>query len=159
MAILYHNVAICSYSFITWSYLPPISSSCCHAAIFPTVVWLYYPSSVPSSHHEGGHFIALSLKPPLSLLFYLKSHANYIPARVAYYSFFTSHVEDCQCTRDGWSRSAFEAHLSQSISPACRSNGFAHPFQLFHSLFSSSNVHRWALNQVKTLNRCRFNLI
>ena len=72
MAILCHNVAICSYSFIMWSYLPPNSCSCCHAAIFLTIVWLYYPLSVPASHHKRGHFIALSLQPPLSLLLYLR---------------------------------------------------------------------------------------
>ena len=55
-----------------WSYLPPNSCSCCHAAIFLTIVWLYYPSSVPASHHKRGHFIALCLQPPLSLLLYLR---------------------------------------------------------------------------------------
>ena len=45
--------------------------------------------------------------------------------------------------------SAFEAHSRHSIPPACRSNGLAHPIQLFYPLFSGSNVHRWALNQVR----------
>ena len=45
--------------------------------------------------------------------------------------------------------STFEAHSCHSIPPACRSNGLAHPIQLFYPLFSGSNVHRWALNQVK----------
>ena len=40
--------------------------------------------------------------------------------------------EDCQCTHDRRSRSAFEAHSPQSISLACHRNGFAHPFQVFH---------------------------
>ena len=44
--------------------------------------------------------------------------------------------------------STFEAHSCHSIPPACR-NGLAHPIQLFYPLFSGSNVHRWALNQVK----------
>ena len=49
--------------------------------------------------------------------------------------------------------SAFEAHL------ACLSYGFTHLIELFHPLFSGSNVHRCVLNQVRTLNRCRFNSI
>ena len=45
--------------------------------------------------------------------------------------------------------STFEAHSHHSIPQACRSNGLAHPIKLFYPLFSSSNVHRWVLNQVK----------
>ena len=45
--------------------------------------------------------------------------------------------------------SAVETHSRPSIPPAYRSNGLAYAIQLFHPLFSGSNVHRWALNQVK----------
>ena len=57
---------------IALSCLLPYNCSCCHAAIFLTPVWLNCPASVLASYHERGHFIALGLKLPLSLLLYLR---------------------------------------------------------------------------------------
>ena len=54
---------------IMWSCLPLYSCSCCRAALFLTPVWLNCPVSAPASYHEYGHFIALGLQHPLSLLF------------------------------------------------------------------------------------------
>ena len=93
--------------------ITPFSCSCLQAVLavmhtavlagvqlysLPPLVWLNCPASVPASYHEHGHFIALSLQPPAVSTALSQSHANYIPSRVAYYSYFVSLVEDCRCS-------------------------------------------------------------